>query len=174
MKGWIRRIRGAIGMGLTWAVGWMPVGVLVGGAAWLAVFNGMGLPLGGAMKNFAIMFGVMGFVGGGLFSTLLRIADGRRRFDELSTPRFAAWGAIGGGILGALGVSLGFLGLGGVSAVTVGITAFVGLLGAGSAAGTLALARQADDQELLEAGEGVGDVGLTASEADQLLGPGRS
>jgi len=31
MKTWLRRIRGAVGMGLTWAVGWALTGVLIGG-----------------------------------------------------------------------------------------------------------------------------------------------
>ena len=30
MKKWLRRIRGAVGMGLTWAAAWAPVGVLMG------------------------------------------------------------------------------------------------------------------------------------------------
>jgi len=29
MKKWLRRIRGAVGMGLTWAAGWALVGVLI-------------------------------------------------------------------------------------------------------------------------------------------------
>ena len=43
------------------------------------------------------------------------------------------------------------------------------LLGAGSAAGSLALARRVDDQELLEAGEDVAEVGLTDKEVRELL-----
>ena len=58
----------------------------------------------------ATMFGVLGFVGGGLFSTVLVIADGRRRFDQLATPRFAALGTVGGVALGAaVGVIGGFV-----------------------------------------------------------------
>ena len=30
MKKWLRRIRGALGMGLTWAMVWAPVAVLIG------------------------------------------------------------------------------------------------------------------------------------------------
>jgi hypothetical protein len=43
------------------------------------------------------------------------------------------------------------------------------LLGAGCAAGSLAVARSADEQELLEAGTDVGDVGLTELEGRNLL-----
>ena len=30
MKNWLRRVRGAIGMGLTWAAGWSPIGAVIG------------------------------------------------------------------------------------------------------------------------------------------------
>jgi hypothetical protein len=43
-------------------------------------------------------------------------------------------------------------------------------LGAGSAAGSLALARRADDSELLDAGADVAEVGLTKEETRRLLG----
>ena len=50
------------------------------------------------------------------------------------------------------------------------IAGVASLLGAGFAAGSLALARRADDQELLEGGEDIADVGLTEKETQQLLG----
>ena len=43
------------------------------------------------------------------------------------------------------------------------------LLAAGSAAGSLALARRADDRELLDAGADVADIGLTEEEKRELL-----
>ena len=43
------------------------------------------------------------------------------------------------------------------------------LLGAGSAAGSLALARRADDRELLEHGADITDIGLTEAEKRELL-----
>ena len=44
--------------------------------------------------------------------------------------------------------------------------------GAGSAAGSLALARRAEDRELLETSEDVAEVGLSEGEARELLGGG--
>jgi hypothetical protein len=44
------------------------------------------------------------------------------------------------------------------------------LLSAASAAGTLMLARRAEDRDLLEAGAEVAEVGLTRGEAKELLG----
>ncbi len=55
------------------------------------------------------------------------------------------------------------------SFVSLGIMA---LLGAGSATGSLALARMAEDRELFEAGEDVAEVGLSPDEGQHLLGEG--
>ena len=166
MKGWMQRIRGAIGTGLSWAIGWVPVGALVGTLA--GVLMG-GVSLTGIALNYAIMFGVLGLVGGGIFAGVLRVTEGRRRFDELSLPRFGFWGAVGGLALGGLAVAAGLLGpgLSFVDAIIVGTST---LLGASSAVGTLTLARKADDGELLEAGDRVSKVGLSSDERRNLLG----
>ena len=41
MRKWLRRVRAAVGMGLSWAVVWAPVGVLIGwvfgGSSWGAL-----------------------------------------------------------------------------------------------------------------------------------------
>ncbi len=50
-----------------------------------------------------------------------------------------------------------------------GTSVFVALLGAGSAAGSLALARRADDRELLEHGADAADIGLTEEDKRELL-----
>ena len=129
----------------------------------------LGVQLGGVVATYALLFGVLGFVGGGVFSTVLRIAEGDRRFDELSLPRFALWGAIGGGALGLLTVLLRVVGLG-VTPLAIAVVGTAGLLGAASAAGSLLLARRAEDQELLTAGHQSEEVGLTQAENRELLG----
>ena len=84
----------------------------------------------------------------------------------MSILGFAAGGALGG--LLASGIMAGMwdgpLEL--VKAVAISLT----LLGAVSAAGSLALARRAEDRELLEAGADVADIGLTEEETHELLG----
>jgi hypothetical protein len=127
--------------------------------------------------GFGAQFAVLGFVGGAAFSVVLGAIEGRRTFDQLSLSRFAVWGAFGGlmmwaargavgwSVMGLLG-SVGVQGLNWAYAVSGGV---IVLLGAGSAAGSLALARSVDDPELLEAGEGVAEVGLTAKEMRELL-----
>ena len=115
------------------------------------------------------VFGGLGFVGGGLFSTVLVMSDGRRRFDQLAIPRFTALGAVGGLLLGALVTVTGFVdGLPFGYAIVGSVTA---LLGATSAACTLAIARRSEDDALLRTSEEVGKVGLGQHETHDLLRP---
>ncbi len=149
MKRWLRRIRGAIGMGLTWAVAWSVAGMIVTLGFVLRTGSRPDAP-------FPLMFAAAGFVAGVLFSGVLGLAEGRRRFEQMSLRRFAAWGAAVGFLIAAtfvLAVSLGgdpaFL----WNLVLVG-PAFAVAAG-GSAAGSLALARRAQDRALLETPEDV-------------------
>lgn len=143
MKQWLRRIRGTIGMGLTWAV--------AGGAVGTMISLGFVVRTGSRPDApFPIMLGVFGFVAGVLFSGVLRFVEGRRRFDQMSLPRFAAFGAAVGFALSTaffLVVSRGdraFL----QYLVVVGPA--VAVAAAGCAAGSLALARWAQNRELPE------------------------
>ncbi len=153
MKKWMRRIRGAVGMGLTWAAAWFGVGALIG------LVGGVGA------VALAISLAQIGFIGGVIFSTLLGVFAGSRRF-EMSLPVFAGIGGTVGGLIVFLRSlsTVGPLTLAGV----LGAGA-VCLLSAGSAAGSLALARRADDGELLDAGADVADIGLTEEEKRELL-----
>ncbi len=157
MKKWLRRIRGAVGMGLIWAVAWFGFGPIL-----LA-----GTSLADLLFESAVL-GAYGFVGGAIFSVVLGIAERRRRFDQMSLPRFAVWGALGG-----LSVQM-VMWLTSPWAATLGdfwsFSIPLALLGAGSSAGSLALARRAEDRELLEDGADVADIGLTKEETRELLG----
>jgi hypothetical protein len=160
LKGWLRRIRGAIGMGLTWALAWF----LAGMALLLVVgFDAADVP-------FPLGFGFIGFLAGTTFSAVLGIVESRRRFDQMSIPRFAGWGAAGGLLLA--GVFGGVATLAGDTVDLVVMGTVFALAGAGSAAGSLALARMVEDRELLDASEDVARVGLTEGEAKKLLGDG--
>jgi len=137
MKKWLRRIRAAIGIGLTWAIAWFGAGMVL-----LLVVG-----VGAADVPFPLLFGLLGFIAGVAFSGVLAIVEGRRRFDQMSLPRFAGWGAVGGLLLS--GIFAWAAGLGGEFLVLGPVFA---LAGAGSAAGTLALARKAEEREFLDAG----------------------
>ena len=136
MKKWWKRIRAAMGIGLTWAAAWFAAGMVL-----LFVVG-----FGAADVPFPLFFGLLGFLAGTTFSGILGLVAGRRRFDQMSLPRFAAWGAVGGLLLSsvvALASGQGdFLGLGAVFAAA----------GAISASGTLALARKGEQRQLLDSG----------------------
>jgi hypothetical protein len=155
MKTWFQRVRAAIGIGLTWAAGWAPLGAVTG---WITA-SVFGFPPGVGATNYAVMFSVLGFVGGTIFSSVVSLAEARRSFDRLSLPRFVVWGALGGLFLGGLAVMAGILGAGAtvLGAVIAGAST---LLGAGSAAGTLAVARTAHRPPLLN-GQAVTDAELS-------------
>jgi hypothetical protein len=141
MKKWLRRIRGAVGMGLTWAAGWALVGVLIE----LIIEILPALPMGSLVDDWVGALAVPGFLGGLVFSAVLWIAESRRRFDELSLPRFGAWGAVGGLLLGMLAAAAGvasavFPGLWLRAAIIIGPTT---LLSAVSAVGSALLFRYA-------------------------------
>lgn len=163
MKKWLRRIRGAVGMGLTWGIAWLGAGMIL-----LLVVG-----VGAADVPFPLFFGLLGFLAGATFSGVLTFVEGGRRFDQMSLPRFAGWGGVGGLLLSVIFVSV--VALSGDPTLLDDLV-FLGPLfavaGAGSAAGTLVLARIAEDRELIEAGEDVADVGLTEDEAEELLGDG--
>ncbi len=113
---------------------------------------------GAADVPFPLFFGLLGFLAGVTFSGVLGIVEGRRRFDQMSMPRFAAWGGLGGVLLAAVFVPLTGQG----ADILLLLGGVFGLAGATCAAGSLALARMAEHEELLEAGSDVDEVGLTA------------
>jgi hypothetical protein len=148
-------------MGLTWGFTWFAAGmVMMLGSLLVTGSTGADVP-------YPLGFGALGFLAGVTFSGVLVIGEGRRRFDQMSLPRFAGWGAVGGLLFSVIFVFA-------AAALAEGATfiqnlVFLGPLfagiGAGSASGLLVLARKAQNRELLE-------TGLTEDEAQELLGEG--
>ncbi len=141
MSNGLRRIRAAVGMGLTWAVAWF-----AGGMALVIAFPGA------ADVPFPILWAGLAFVGGVVFSAAVGIGERRRGFDQMSLPRFAGWGAVGGLVLSLLFVSAAAL-FGEMTPLRhLGVLGPVfAFAGAGSAAGSLALARKAEGPDSLDA-----------------------
>lgn len=162
MKKWLRRIRAALLMGLTWAVVWSPLGLLLG----------MIVDPSGSMDEPWLVVGIYpGFLGGVVFATVLGIVGRRRRFEELSLPRVAAWGAVAGLVVGALPFVLGDASSG-VNPLLLGsvVMGSTTLLSSLSAAGSLALARRAERRELLDAQVELPALAPASGEAQELLG----
>jgi hypothetical protein len=163
----MRRIRGAIGMGITWAIGWAVAGVMIGVASMLFP----GLPWNTFFKFFDAplpALAVPGFFAGALFSIVLGVVGRRRRFDELSLPKFTAWGAAGGALLSLVPATMVGLGLAtlradlNIWAVTVVIAPPLTALSAVSAAVSLMIARRAERRQTRH----YDDEGTTAAMPD--------
>jgi hypothetical protein len=137
MNKWFQRLRGVLGMGVTWALGWFTAGMI------FRIIVGPGtddVPL-------PIRFGIVGFLAGVTFSGVLSVVARRRGFDQMSLPRFAGWGAIGGLVLfGAFALTAG---PGGEPLLFAPLFAGAGVA---SASATLALARKADGGSRLTRG----------------------
>lgn len=142
---WLKRVRAAVVMGLTWAVLWAPVGVLVG----LVVD-----PDGSMDEMWPAIGAYPGFLCGIVFSGVLVAVARHRRLHELSLSRFAAWGAVAGAAAGVLPFLIGEPA--GTTPVwllgSVVVASFAVMSGA-SAAASLALARRAERRALLDAGQ---------------------
>ncbi len=139
MARWKRRIRGALGMGLVWGVAWLGAGLVL-----LAIVGP-----DAADVPFPLGFGALGFLAGVAFSGVLGLIEGRRTFEQMSLPRFAAWGGLGGTVFAAIFVAAAGLG----TEALVGLGVVFGGASATCAAGSLALARKAEDRDLLERGD---------------------
>ena len=164
MRTWARRTRGAVLMGLAWAVAWAAAAVLLG----------LMVDPDGSMDEMWVAIGAFpGFLGGVAFSVVLAAAARHRRLEELSTARVAGWGALAGVLVGALPFLIGDptsdLPLSLFAAALIGTVA---LLSAATAAASLALARGAEPPALPGAGADVLQLGPRAADARQL--PGRT
>jgi hypothetical protein len=151
-KSW-RRIRAAIGMGLTWGAAWFGAGSL------LARVPGFYSDL-----PFALLFAPLGFVTGVIFSGILVGIEGRRGFDRVSLSRFAWWGAVSGLLLTGIFV---------VGAALRGASLWgeflvfgppLTIASAVCAAGSLAVARRAERRELSGPGGDPAEAELTEDE----------
>lgn len=148
MSTWLKRLRGALGMGAIWSAIWSVVGA--GIILWPGGVRGH--PFLDFFLVFVAQYAALGLIGGVTFSAVLGLVEKRLSFAEMTLARFAAWGACGGFMMWALSDTVGNAVLEtawGASppvlnwiARTPGIT-FV-LLGALSAAMVLALARLVD------------------------------
>ena len=162
MPRWLRRARSAVVMGVTWAAVWAPAAVLIG----------IVVDPDGSMDEMWVAIGAIpGFFGGVVFATVLGIAAGRRRFDELSLSRVGVWVALAGLLVGVIPFIVGeptserplwLLALAVIGSTT--------LLGGVSAAASLALARRAERRALPGGGAERAGVGPSGREAQTQRG----
>ena len=161
MKKWGRRIRAAIGMGLTWGAAWFGAGIL------LARVPGFYSDL-----PFALLFAPLGLVTGIIFSGILVVIEGRRRFDRMSLARFAGWGAASGLLLSGIFVIAAALRGESLWAEFLVFGPPLAISSAVCAAGSLALARRAERRELPGPSGDPAEAELTEDEKRELVGRG--
>ena len=161
MKRWWRRIRGAIGMGLTWAAAWFAAGAL------LARVPGFYSDL-----PFALLFAPLGFLTGVIFSGVLVAVEGRRGLDRMSLSRFAGWGAVSGLLLSGIFVVGAALRGASVWGEFLTFGPALAMASAACAAGSLAVARRGERHSLPGPSDDPAEAELAEDEERELLGRG--
>jgi hypothetical protein len=97
MSSWVRRLRGALGVGLTWFIGW---GALMYALATvIGIVDPSQIDQGEEPWRLGLLVGTVGFVSGTVFAAVLASAERRRSVQDLSLGRAALWGTIGGAAL---------------------------------------------------------------------------
>lgn len=156
MAGWKRIARGMFGTGLTFGIG---IGAITFGIGLLAIAFGNATF---SDLRFAARAGVVGFILGVGFSGILAATARRKRFTQLSLPRFTLLGA-GAGLIYFLLISMNAY-----RVWTPGVALWnfllLTMMGGGAAATTLLVARKASasldsGDELLSLSEGESDLG---------------
>jgi hypothetical protein len=175
MKSWVRRLRGAVGTGVTWAAAWAAAGIGIG-VTTLLPWHPFG-PFLRVMDAPLPAMGVPGFFAGMFFSGVLVLAARKRRFKDLSTAKFALWGAVGGALLVVFPFLLVAIGLASAEgsahtawAAVAAIAPVFVVLSSASAAGSLMLARRAEERQGAAANLGTGHDEALLGEGDFDLG----
>jgi hypothetical protein len=133
MDALLRKLRGLMGVGLTWGILWAMVMAAIGVIFWVVDPDSID-PGEGPLIASAIV-GFQGFVAGVGFGLLLSFAETRKRMLDLSLIRVAIWGMLAS-------AALPFL-----TGMPIGMLWFVCLLGAASASASVAIARRAELRE---------------------------
>ena len=155
MRDVLRRLRGLLGVGVTWGSLWALIGAGVG--AVVGVFSPELWAVGNPVLDWAVGMGLYGLVSGVGFGAVLSLTEGRKTLGDLSLKRVAAWG-----VLGSAAVPLLFGALGTFPASTTAIDVLqamlvTSVLGGTFAPGAVAVARRA---------------ALAAGDEPDRLGPG--
>ena len=128
MANLVRRLRGAVGIALTWGGAWAVIGVAL--ALGIGILRPGEIDPGEGPVKVAAVLGLAGFLSGLGFAGLLAFGERRRTIRDLSLARVALWGFLGAAAIPAL------------TGADIGEGWITGTLGAIFATASLAVARR--------------------------------
>jgi len=130
MKAFLRKLRGALGLGVTWGVSWALIGLAIG--VIIGIVDPDSIDPGESRLVMSAIIGLIGFISGLGFGLVLGFTERRKSIIQLSLGRAALWGMLGAAALPLL------------TTMSNTLLYFVCPLGAVFAAGSVALARRAE------------------------------
>ena len=92
-----RKMRGVMGIALTWGILWAAIGYAV--ARGMSIINPNSIDPGESPVLLGALVGFVGLISGVGFGTLLSFAERRKTLLELSLSRCALWGILGSAAL---------------------------------------------------------------------------
>lgn len=147
MGDFIRTLRGTLSTSALWGVTWSVIGAGIGAVLGLA---DPGLWVyGNPVLDWALGMGAYGLLSGGAFAGIMTLGESRKSILELSLPRVALWGVLGGAVVPLFFGAAGMFAAGTTVADVIGAMVVTAFLGGSFASGSVAMARQAE----LAAGE---------------------
>ncbi len=129
-----RKLRGIVGVGLTWGLIWAALGALLGIV--YGVLSPQDVDPGESPVDIARMLGIAGFISGAGFALMLALLERGRTLRDVSRSRVALWGVVGGAIIPLL------------TSVDDSQVFWTCPVGALLAAGTVAVARRAEHRHI--------------------------
>ena len=137
-----RRLRGLLGVGLTWGALWSVIGAgvwlviqIVSPEVWAGTYS---------ISEWTLGIGLYGLVSGVGFGSLLSLGEARKTVLGISLRRAAIWGVLGAVAVPLLFGALGMFEAGTTTADVLEAILLTGFLGGTFAPASIALARRAE------------------------------
>lgn len=147
MKGLLRRLRGAVGTAVTWAIGWAVITFPI-----FAVLHVVGVGSAGFGEFVGVLTTIAsasGFIAGGIFALGLATFHRDRSLDELRVIPMAVLGAAAAIVLPGLAIASGFFEYTPLTwRGTIVFGTAMAVLGSATGGGLVKIAKGADGQRL--------------------------